>query len=221
MTRKAATTRTVTKKTSSTTSTTAVARRSTSRTTLAPGSKGPQVLALQKRLSSLGYWVGTPNGHYGHGTTQAVMAVQKVAGLDRDGVAGPATRAAVERGVRPAARTKSGRAVEIDLRRQVVVIVDGGRVRTVLNTSTGTAKTPTPKGTYRIHRGYGAGWRTAPLGKLYRPKYFHRGYAIHGVNDGGIPGVPASHGCARVSTAAMDMLWGRGGLRNGDKVLVY
>ena len=147
-------------------------------TTLRPGSQGPQVLALQKRLTALGYWLGTPNGHYGHATTQAVMAVQKVAGLGRDGVVGPATRRAIDAGVRPRARTTTGRAVEIDLTRQVLLLVDGGRVRTVLNTSTGTAATPTPRGTYRVQWGYSNGWKTAPLGKLYRPKYFYRGYAV-------------------------------------------
>ena len=44
---------------------------------------------------------------------------------------------------------------------------------------------------------------------------------MHGVNDGHIPGRPASHGCARVSMKAMDMLWGPGGLRVGDTVWVY
>lgn len=216
----AKTTRTTTVRAKTTRATT---RTSTTRvtTTLKPGSKGPQVLALQKRLASLGYWVGTPNGYYGHATTQAVMAVQKVAGLGRDGVAGPATRRAVDKGVRPSVRTRSGRAVEIDLRRQVLVFVDGGRARMVLNTSTGASATPTPRGSYRVTWGYTAGWKTAPLGKLYRPKYFHQGYAVHGVADGSVPGYPASHGCARVSTAAMDMLWKSSWLSNGAKVVVY
>lgn len=192
-----------------------------STTVLRQGAKGAEVVALQKRLSSLGYWTGTPNGTYGYSTMQAVMAIQKVAGLGRDGVAGPSTRAAIDRGVRPSARTKTGRAVEIDLKRQVILFVDGGTVRMVLNTSTGTKATPTPTGSYRVTWGYSNGWRTAPLGKLYRPKYFHRGYAVHGVADGFVPGYPASHGCARVSTAAMDMLWKTTWLRNGNRVTVY
>lgn len=192
-----------------------------STTVLRQGAKGAEVVALQKRLSSLGYWTGTPNGTYGYSTMQAVMAIQKVAGLGRDGVAGPSTRAAIDRGVRPSARTRTGRAVEIDLKRQVILFVDGGTVRMVLNTSTGTKATPTPTGSYRVTWGYSNGWRTAPLGKLYRPKYFHRGYAVHGVADGFVPGYPASHGCARVSTAAMDMLWKTTWLRNGNRVTVY
>ncbi|WP_312718869.1 L,D-transpeptidase family protein [Mobilicoccus sp.] len=214
--KKPATTKTTAKKTTAKKST---AKKTT--TVLRQGAKGAEVVALQKRLSSLGYWTGTPNGTYGYSTMQAVMAIQKVAGLGRDGVAGPSTRAAIDRGVRPSARTKTGRAVEIDLKRQVILFVDGGTVRMVLNTSTGTKATPTPTGSYRVTWGYSNGWRTAPLGKLYRPKYFHRGYAVHGVADGFVPGYPASHGCARVSTAAMDMLWKTTWLRNGNRVTVY
>ncbi|WP_264318477.1 L,D-transpeptidase family protein [Gephyromycinifex aptenodytis] len=178
------------------------------------------MLTLQQKLGKLGYWVGAPDGQYGHSTSQAVMAVQKVAGLGRDGVAGPATWRALERGVRPRARSTTGRVLEVDLQRQVMTFATNGSIRYVLNTSTGAPATPTPRGSYRIYRQQD-GWRVAPLGKLYRPKYFHNGYAVHGVNDGGIPAYPASHGCTRVSMAAMDMLWGASGLRNGDRVLVY
>lgn len=219
--KKPATTKTTAKKATAKKSTAKKTTAKKTTTVLRQGAKGAEVVALQKRLSSLGYWTGTPNGTYGYSTMQAVMAIQKVAGLGRDGVAGPSTRAAIDRGVRPSARTKTGRAVEIDLKRQVILFVDGGTVRMVLNTSTGTKATPTPTGSYRVTWGYSNGWRTAPLGKLYRPKYFHRGYAVHGVADGFVPGYPASHGCARVSTAAMDMLWKTTWLRNGNRVTVY
>lgn len=186
---------------------------------LRPGMTGAAVTTLQQRLGTLGYWVGTPTGRYGHATGQAVMALQKVAGLGRDGVAGPATLRALDKRLMPRARSTRGRVLEIDLSRQVILLVVDGAVRTVINTSTGAAATPTPRGTYRVFRQVNR-WHEAPLGKLYRPKYFYRGYAVHGVADGGIPGRPASHGCARVSTTAMDMLW-KGGLRVGDTVRVY
>jgi hypothetical protein len=48
--------------------------------------------------------------------------------------------------------------------------------------------------------------RPGPLGDLYRPKYFNRqGIAVHGYAN--VPPYPASHGCVRVSLAAMDWLW--------------
>ena len=43
------------------------------------------MLALQQRLAELGYWLGEPDGTYGGLTTQAVLALQGVAGIDRDG----------------------------------------------------------------------------------------------------------------------------------------
>lgn len=184
------------------------------------GATGPMVSSLQKKLGSLGYWVGTPSARYDHATAQGVMALQKVAGLGRDGVAGPATWRALDRALAPKPRSTTGRVVEIDLSRQLLLLVTNGKVKAVVNTSTGTAATPTPRGSYRVIRQIDR-WHTAPLGKLYRPKYFFRGYAVHGVADGSIPGRPASHGCARVSTKAMDMLWSKSGVRVGDRVLVY
>jgi N-acetylmuramoyl-L-alanine amidase len=49
--------------------------------TLQVGSHGSAVLALQTRLTSLGYWLGEVDGQFGDLTRQAVVAVQKVAGL--------------------------------------------------------------------------------------------------------------------------------------------
>lgn len=184
------------------------------------GATGPMVSTLQKKLGSLGYWVGTPSARYDHATAQGVMALQKAAGLGRDGVVGSATWRALDRAQIPKARSTKGRVVEIDLARQLILLVKDGKVSAVINTSTGTAATPTPTGSYRVFRQIDR-WHTAPLGKLYRPKYFFRGYAVHGVADGSIPGRPASHGCARVSTRAMDMLWSKDGVRVGDRVLVY
>ena len=43
------------------------------------------------------------------------------------------------------------------------------------------------------------------LGKIYRPKHFVGGVAVHGSNS--VPAHPASHGCVRVTTPAMDFIW--------------
>ena len=96
------------------------------------------MLALQQQLSELGYWLGTPDGAFGSLTQQAVWALQKSAGLSRDGVVGPRTRAALAQGVRPKATIEDG--VEIDLGRQILVVVRDGRVRMILNTSTGNGE---------------------------------------------------------------------------------
>jgi lipoprotein-anchoring transpeptidase ErfK/SrfK len=196
---------------------------------LRSGDRGPQVLALQQRLAALGYWLGTPDGNYGNLTRQAVIAMQKASGLARDGVTGARTRAALARGVRPTARSTSGHVIEVDLRHQLLLVVDGGRVTRILNTSTGSGAyytapdghrghAVTPTGTFRVLRQID-GWRTAPLGRLYRPKYFRGGVAVHGFSS--VPAHPASHGCVRVSLPAMDMLWSGGQMPVGTRVTVY
>lgn len=197
--------------------------------TLQHGEVGPEVADLQTRLVDLGFWLGSPDGTFGQLTRQAVMAFQKAHGLGRDGVAGPATLAAVASGVRPAPREPSGNHLEIDLDRQLLLVVEGGQTRWALNTSTGngeayrapgggTAVATTPTGSFTVYRQID-GRREAPLGTLYRPKYIHGGIAIHG--SGSIPANPASHGCARVTNAAMDLLWSSGLAPLGTPVLVY
>ena len=108
-------------------------------------------------------------------------------------------------------------------------MVSGGRVQWVLNTSTGSgeaytsstggsAQAVTPPGDFHVQREVD-GLREAPLGTLYRPKYFNGGIAVHG--SGSIPAHPASHGCARVTNSAMDMLWSSGAMAIGTPVTVY
>ncbi len=59
---------------------------------LKSGSSGDAVLALQKRLSELGYDPGEIDGIYGAGTKTAVKTFQKNNGLDADGLAGKETQ---------------------------------------------------------------------------------------------------------------------------------
>ena len=57
--------------------------------TLNPGASGAAVVQLQQQLYALGYWVDTTGGSFDDSTEQAVWALQKAAGLPRDGVVGP------------------------------------------------------------------------------------------------------------------------------------
>jgi peptidoglycan hydrolase-like protein with peptidoglycan-binding domain len=192
------------------------------------GEGGDAVLALQNRLVELGYWLGSADGNYGQLTRQAVMAFQKAEGLGRDGVAGPITRERLAGAQRQGSHA-GGTGLEIDLGRQILMVVQGGRVQWVINTSTGNNETytsstggsavaATPPGSFTIDREID-GLREAPLGTLYRPKYFNGGIAVHG--SGSIPAHPASHGCARVTNSAMDMLWSSGVAQIGTRVTVY
>lgn len=195
---------------------------------LKKGSRGSAVTTLQKNLNSLGYWCGTADGSFGHVTEQAVYAIQKVAGLGKDGVVGAKTQAAIAAKKKPRSAVTSGSSFDIDLKRQILICYTGGRVKWTFNTSTGSGEryysggrwktATTPKGSFRMYRLHSAGWQTGSLGRLYRPGYYDRGWAIHGSTS--IPPYPASHGCARISTAATDLLWRENWIVKDRRVLV-
>jgi lipoprotein-anchoring transpeptidase ErfK/SrfK len=185
---------------------------------LAEGATGPDVVALQRRLRDLGFWLPEPTGTFDAPTTHAVVAFQKTLGLERDGVVGPLTRAALPGARRPVARSTTSDVVEIDLDRQIILVASNGRVSWVFDTSTGVVPGTTPIGEFRVDREIDA-LVHAPLGLLYRPKYFYEGVAIHG--NPSVPPYPASHGCVRVINEAMDWLWEHDVLPIGARVLVY
>ena len=64
--------------------------------TLRQGSSGPEVTSLQQKLKALGFDPNGVDGHFGAGTRDAVMAFQQSKGLQADGIAGPATVAALQ-----------------------------------------------------------------------------------------------------------------------------
>jgi peptidoglycan hydrolase-like protein with peptidoglycan-binding domain len=191
--------------------------------------EGPAVLEVQQRLADLGYWLGEVDGHFGQLTRQAVMAFQKAEGLTRDGIAGPQTRQALPAASRPQPKVPEGDHLEVDLDRQLLLVVRSGQVQWAFNTSTGNGEAydrpsggsgvaRTPRGDFEVERQIN-GYRNAPLGTLYRPKYFRGGIAVHG--SGSIPAQPASHGCVRVTNAAMDLLWASDVAPIGTPVTVY
>lgn len=195
---------------------------------LRKGSRGSAVTTLQKRLNNAGYWTGSADGVFGHLTQQAVWAVQKANGLTRDAVVGPATRRALAEGGVPSPAAGGGNRLEVHLRRQLILVVRGGATKEVYNTSTGNGeyywydgkryRATTPTGWYRVFSTHTNGWQWGPLGNLYRPMYFNGGIAVHGSNS--IPAYPASHGCCRLSTAAMDRVWSKGYLAMDGRVIV-
>src|SRR3546814_11791540 len=95
------------------------------------------------------------------------MAFQKAEGLSRDGVAGPATQAALATAVRPVPLDPNGNHIEIDLARQILLVVEGGQPRWALNTSPGhgaayasprarTAAAPPPVRSFALARAIAA-----------------------------------------------------------------
>ena len=63
---------------------------------LKQGSSGPDVTNLQQRLKDLGFDPKGVDGHFGPGTRDALIAFQQSKGLQADGIAGPATLAALQ-----------------------------------------------------------------------------------------------------------------------------
>src|SRR5258708_38792064 len=64
--------------------------------TLRQGSSGPDVTNLQQKLKGLGFDPNGVDGNFGPGTRDAVIAFQQSEGLQADGIAGPATLAALQ-----------------------------------------------------------------------------------------------------------------------------
>jgi peptidoglycan hydrolase-like protein with peptidoglycan-binding domain len=203
------------------------------------GDRGPHVTELQMYLTFSSFWMGQPDGAFGHLTQQAVMAFQKYVGLPASGAADARTVARLTEfhrsGEWPTARSTSGDLVEVDKTKQLLFIIRGGRVSLTVNTSTGTEKTyrewsdlwqtwvsgtsHTYEGVFRIYRQDPNGWIEGELGSIYRPKYVKGGVAIHG--SASIPNYPASHGCIRVSTSFMDAIWAYNLVPLGGTVWVY
>ena len=194
---------------------------------LRSGSEGATVKALQRRLRELGYQVQAADGHFGPETHHSVVAFQKLNRLGRDGVVGPITRRALERPRVPKPRsTRAGFHVEADLTLQVVYMVRDGKVVEILDASSASGQTytvdgdvrvaVTPQGSFVIQRKIDA-WRRSKLGLLYRPAYFIGGYALHGAYS--VPPFPASHGCIRITTTAMDRWYAK--LPVGTPMFVY
>ena len=186
---------------------------------LSPGQKGPEVQQLQQRLWEMGYWLPAVDGNYSTGTRHAVTAFQKANGLDRSGAVDAATLAALATAARPTATAPvEGRSLEVDLGRQVLLVITSGHVDMVLDISSGKASTPTPKGSYKIQRQID-GMRISDLGELWRPKYFTGGYAIHGSPS--VPTHAASHGCVRLTNDEINWVWSSGVAPVGTPLAVY
>ncbi|MEN9802338.1 MAG: hypothetical protein RLZ37_1463 [Actinomycetota bacterium] len=199
---------------------------------------GPETTRIQLRLIELGFWLDGYDGRYSHTTRQAVMAFQKYSGLEPTGAVDDETAFTLTVASNRAIGISEvpGVIVEVDKDRQLLFMMVDGRLEWTLNVSTGSGqfyrernqKDPnrwekgrslTPSGFFVVDRERPHGWWSGDLGEIYRPKYFNGGVAIHGSKV--IPNYPASHGCVRVSTAAMDMIWESGLVPRKTMIWVY
>jgi L,D-transpeptidase catalytic domain/Putative peptidoglycan binding domain len=180
-----------------------------------------EVKAAEARLAEMGYRSSRVD------TRTALIAFQKWEGRK---VTGRLTREdldAIMNATAPQPKDPGYRHVEVDLDRQVLLLIDSeGAVTKILPVSTGSGKhyrekrmsglAYTPRGRFRIY-GKMSGWRRSPLGLLYYPNYFSDGLAIHG--NPSVPHKPRSHGCIRIPMFASREISNR--LPVGTIVLIY
>lgn len=180
----------------------------------------------ERELAGMGYWTGAVDGIFDAGTQSALIAFQKWEGRPVTGQLTVEELEAIRTGDSPRARELGYEHVEVDVDRQVLMIVsDDGSLR-VLPVSTGNNKTfvdegqesiaYTPRGRFQVYFKE-KGWQSGSLGSTYYANFISGGVAIHGARS--VPSEPASHGCIRIPMFAAREVSKL--LKLGTIVLVY
>lgn len=159
----------------------------------------PSTREIQLALADLGFMAhagvtGVVDGRTG----VAVLAFEKWAGLPRDGTLDPEVTSRLLRATRPLPTLRaSGRRIEVQLGRQLALLIENDRVERVVHISTGAWGTATPLGSFAVYRKERMSW-SVPF-EVWMPwaSYFTGGIALHQAPS--VPPYPASHGCVRVS----------------------
>ena len=165
-----------------------------------------EIMEAEQRLSDLGYWTGPVDGSFDSSSEHALVAFQKVEGRKRTGKLTAGELEALRLAERPVPRDSTYPHIEVDLKRQVLMVVDAsGQATHILSVCSGNEgsywdhgqihRAHTPRGTFKVVRKI-SGWRRSSLGLLYYPNYIVNGIAIHGSPS--VPAFPASHGCIRI-----------------------
>ena len=185
-----------------------------------------QIKEAEKLLSDLGYWTGPVDGRLDDGSRAALIAFQKWEGRE---ITGRLTRDeldAMRNAAVPKPRDTGYEHVEVDVDRQVLMLVKEDDSVRVLPVSTGSGKefmdegqmsiAYTPRGRFVVYdKTYG--WEDGHLGSVYYANYITGGVAIHGYLS--VPNQPASHGCIRIPMFAARQVSDL--LPKGTIVLVY
>lgn len=171
---------------------------------------------VQQRLEELRYPTGGVDGRGGASTKAAITAFQKANDLAPDGVAGPATRAALDdpATITPTSKRR-GFHVEVDTERQLLLVVKDGKVDQIYSVSTGMRGHETPKGTFKVGRKEVRSWSVPYKVWLPYASYFVGGVAFH---SGDTAVARASHGCVRVPSGFARSLYEQ--LAPGTPVIV-
>ncbi len=164
-----------------------------------------QTLEAEARLTELGYWPGKVDGVIDESTKSAVITFQKWTGRSVNGQLTLDELEAIRGGVLAKPRDEGYSHVEVDLDRQVLLLIDVKQGVRLLPVSTGSGKSfadenqtsvaYTPRGRFIVYNKV-SGWERGPLGSLFYSNYISGGVAIHGARD--VPNTPESHGCIRI-----------------------
>lgn len=164
-----------------------------------------QIKQAEQRLAERGYWTGRVDGVFDAGSREALIAFQKWEGRPVTAKLTIDELEAIRLSETPKARDLGYEHVEIDIDRQILMLVkEDGSVR-VLPVSTGNDETflsdgqtsiaYTPRGRFVVYDKT-FGWENGALGSVYYANYISGGVAIHGYLA--VPTRPASHGCIRI-----------------------
>jgi len=164
-----------------------------------------QIREAESKLSELGYWTGPVDGRLDEATRSALIAFQKWEGRAITGKLTVAELEAIRHAAPPKPRDLGYAHVEVDVERQVLMLIDEEGAVKVLPVSTGSDKefpdqgqmsvAYTPRGRFVVYdKTYG--WENGDLGSVYYANYISGGVAIHGYLT--VPTTPASHGCIRI-----------------------
>jgi peptidoglycan hydrolase-like protein with peptidoglycan-binding domain len=164
-----------------------------------------QIKEAERLLSANGYWTGPIDGLFDRTSRAALIAFQKYEGRAITGKLMRDDLEAIRNASAPVARESGYAHVEVDVDRQLLMLVSDQRVLRVLPVSTGndkefetegqTSVAYTPRGRFLLYEKE-VGWGAGPLGAMYYSNFISGGVAIHGNPD--VPTQPASHGCIRV-----------------------
>ena len=179
----------------------------------------------ERLLAELGYWTGPVDGVFDPATRFALVAFQK---WERRPITGRLTideLEAIRKSETPSPRDGDYEHVEVDIDRQVLLMMDGKGGMRVLPVSSGTDKpffydgqesiAYTPRGRFVVYEkipGYDENFPG-----VYYANYISGGIAIHGYPQ--VPAQPASHGCIRIPLFAATEVSKR--MPVGTIVLVY